>query len=470
MKRLFRYALMVCVGVSAVLAQAKTMYVSAAGTNDADGDFPDWAGAATNIQDAINKAASATHDVILVTNATYAQSTQISVGGIHNLTIRSYNNGVSDPNNTILRPAPGSIDFPGLYIWNGATNIVIDGFTICNFTNNDFGGGIRIDAASTLVVTNCTLNNNSGLSRGGAISAEGLWAQVWNCRISANMCAGSGGNGGGVYIPTAGMVANCTIISNQTGANGSGGGIYAGASVSISNCAIAMNLAWGGGGGGGIIGGGTIKNCLIANNSATNIVGGAAYGGGLNMSSEGGVAENCTIVSNMSTYSKGAGVCIQAASTFRNCLVASNSPDGIYVLNVTFTALLDSCTIARNNGYGIRGKAPLPLLYVTNCIVAGNINSQGMLYVDTNNVFYSCSPNPILPPGVGNITNEPNYVDPANDFRLAADSPCINKGINEGWMTPAVDLDGRGRIDVFSKQADMGCYEFVRTGSLFTVR
>jgi len=50
---------------------------------------------------------------------------------------------------------------------------------------------------------------------------------------------------------------------------------------------------------------------------------------------------------------------------------------------------------------------------------------------------------------------------------LAQSSPCINSGTNEYWMN--LDLDGRSRIDRFSGMVDMGCYEYLPAGIMFSV-
>jgi hypothetical protein len=75
--------------------------------------------------------------------------------------------------------------------------------------------------------------------------------------------------------------------------------------------------------------------------------------------------------------------------------------------------------------------------------------------------------------GEGNITDDPQFVDPDgpddkpetyedNNYRLWADSPCIDKGKNEDWMWSAVDLDGNPRIfyGKSSLTVDMGAYEY----------
>jgi len=62
------------------------------------------------------------------------------------------------------------------------------------------------------------------------------------------------------------------------------------------------------------------------------------------------------------------------------------------------------------------------------------------------------------PGGIGNITQDPQFVDPANgDFHLASSSPCIDAGITQPWMVGAQDLDGNPRIS--GPSVDIGAYE-----------
>ena len=76
-----------------------------------------------------------------------------------------------------------------------------------------------------------------------------------------------------------------------------------------------------------------------------------------------------------------------------------------------------------------------------------------------------------MPQGSVLITDYPKFVDPAgNDYRLAAGSPCINTGWRQDWMKDDVDLDGRPRLDRFTRLADIGCYEYVFPGTMFHMR
>lgn len=61
-------------------------------------------------------------------------------------------------------------------------------------------------------------------------------------------------------------------------------------------------------------------------------------------------------------------------------------------------------------------------------------------------------------PGVGNINSDPLFANTANlDFRLTTNSPCLNTGTNQAWMTSALDFTGNARIQ--SNTVDMGAIE-----------
>ena len=109
----------------------------------------------------------------------------------------------------------------------------------------------------------------------------------------------------------------------------------------------------------------------------------------------------------------------------------------------------------------------------TNCIIASNrLNASAVdnnIYMTTsaqsNSFYYSCSER-LTNTVQGNITNGPVFENAASgDWRLRNGSPGIDAGTNEDWMATATDLNGRPRIDRFSRRVDMGAYEFMPAGA-----
>jgi hypothetical protein len=166
-------------------------------------------------------------------------------------------------------------------------------------------------------------------------------------------------------------------------------------SFRLSYCILTGNGAWSGGGADGSqYGAAILNNCVLANNIATNGGGGGASYCTLN---------NCTLAGNVASGSGGGGL----NSTMDNCIIYYNT-------------------------------AP----------------SQPNWYFGTFD--YCCTTPP--PPGPGNITNEPVFVNLANgDFHLQSNSPCINSG-NNAYVTSATDLDGNPRIR--GGTVDIGAYEY----------
>jgi len=110
-----------------------------------------------------------------------------------------------------------------------------------------------------------------------------------------------------------------------------------------------------------------------------------------------------------------------------------------------------------------------PAGLVRNTIIYNNSATTADPDVYTANSFFSnccMSVTNEWTTGRGNITNNPLFVDAANtNYRLSANSPCLNTGQNQDWMTNAVDLDGRIRIRY--GRVDMGAYERIYEGTIY---
>ncbi|MDO9543430.1 MAG: choice-of-anchor Q domain-containing protein, partial [Kiritimatiellia bacterium] len=187
-----------------------------------------------------------------------------------------------------------------------------------------------------------------------------------------------------------------------------GGGVWCeSTNTIISNCVITCNAANQRGGGAYY---GTLYNCLLITNLAADIDAGpgAGYGGG--------------------TY----------YSTLYNCTLSDNTAQ-----------------FGAEANYGI----------AFNSILWPGANLNIATW------YHSCAPDNGGATSVTNdpysTTNNPLFLNStARNYRLSGNSPCINAGTNQNWMTNAVDLDGRQRI--MQVTADMGAYESAYSISILT--
>ena len=105
---------------------------------------------------------------------------------------------------------------------------------------------------------------------------------------------------------------------------------------------------------------------------------------------------------------------------------------------------------------------------IVNNIIYFNTAASANNFINTagnTGLNYSC----VFPAvdGTANITNDPKFVNKdTGNYRLTAQSPCVNTGTNQDWMTNAVDLDGKTRICL--ERVDMGAYErTIYRGTIF---
>lgn len=206
-------------------------------------------------------------------------------GGIYNSGTLTITNSTVSNNRT----GDGDGGGPGGGIYNSGTlnvnNSTISGNTTGNGSGTGGGGdGGGILNSGTLTIANSTISGNQtgdgdwGGYGGGIYSAGTL--TITNSTISGNTTGNGtnrGGTGGGIDInATTLTIKNSTISGNTTGSGPSGGGhgggihIESGGSgtMDMTSCTVASNHA--GGAGGGISNGSTatLKNAIVANNTA----------------------------------------------------------------------------------------------------------------------------------------------------------------------------------------------------------
>lgn len=249
-------------------------------------------------------------------------------------------------------------------------------------------------------------------------------------------------------VKCVGMVSSSTLIgftiyNGRSSTNGwYGAGVLGNAdnTAVVSNCIIsACSNAYYGGGAQSV----TLYDCLIANNYALNGAGGLRQGvaynsiftGNSNQAMEGSTAYNCLIAGNFGNGGVGA-----RYSILYNCTIVSNT--AISAGGGTFRGTNYNCISWDNNMADYQ-----PLAY----------HSCGVGYTNGGSVYGNTASNPLF------------KAAGAFNYRLTRESPCINAGSNQNWMTDAMDLDGNPRIAaIFGTNVDMGAFEyFVRPGTLF---
>ena len=123
---------------------------------------------------------------------------------------------------------------------------------------------------------------------------------------------------------------------------------------------------------------------------------------------------------------------------------------------------MNNCTISGNDGGLVAQSAGVT---INNCIIWGSTWNWWALTAAT--VSYTCADT--VQSGDGNIAADPLFAGTnAGNYRLTANSLCVNTGTNGSWTTGATDLGGRPRIDRLSGRVDMGAYEYIRKITLIS--
>jgi hypothetical protein len=372
------------------------------------------------------------------------------------------------------------------FIANMATNSTGSGST---FYGGGCGGGLYPGNAR---VANCTFQTNiaGGYYDGGNYVPHGgggglylsTFQSVANCQFIGNVAY----LGGGLCGRGDGNIINCTIVSNIATYLGGGAVIYS-ASCILSNSFISNNIA--DAAGGGILATvGYVKNCIIACNRS--LKGGGIYAA--NGGAPAAIIINCIIEGNVAVYNGadggGGGIyddCGSKHLLVQNCLIRHNVTSGsIYnlyggggIFTRSWLTYVSSCTIVSNysdkGGGGISACTGSQLLQVDNSIIYFNQSGTASLsnYYNASGSYSNCCSAPALSPGPNNITANPQFVDwTSGNYRLSQGSPCINAGANTFVTTNMpTDLDGHSRIDHYSGIVDMGCYEYLLSGTMVTI-
>ncbi len=272
----------------------------------------------------------------------------------------------------------------------------LSGFTIRNGDATTGGGidGGDWDNPTHATIRNNVITGNSARTGGGLAYCNG---RIEHNLVSGNDVSGSYCVGGGL-ASCHGTIANNRIIGNSASPPDGGGGGLIECDGFIAGNLIAENTAVHGG---GLIGcDGTIQNNMISGNLAW-------AGGGL-YECDGTILNNTIVDNSGEEYDGGLGLCY---GMIRNCVIWGNTAAGV-----------------------------------------------GSQVASSSTPSYCCI-QAWIGGGIANVTESPLFLDaPNGDYRLAADSPCVDGGVNGYWSCwPQRDMDGNCRL--IGAQVDMGCYE-----------
>jgi len=324
--------------------------------------------------------------------------------GIYDCNGLIQNNVITENNGSGLQSCNGIIQYnnisgntaSGLYNCNGIIQYNnISGNVWEEYTADIFGGGL---SKCNGTIQYNTISGNLGQSGGGLYKCDG--GIIRNNTISGNWAKGGGG------------LANCNNIENN---------------IIVNNWAY-FCISSGVDGGGGLLKCYNIINNIICGNTANY------FGGGLCSCS--GVIQNNLIYRNWADF--GGGV----ATYYQNYFLQNNT---IYA------------NYAYYSGGGIYEGYERNDAKIQNCIIWQNSspdNAQiSLTDYEPTLPEYCCIQEWTLG-GTGNITDDPQFVDPDgadddfatyqdNDFHLKSTSPCIDAGMYIEGLTQ--DFEGQQR-------------------------
>ena len=238
-------------------------------------------------------------------------------------------------------------------------------------------------------------------------------------------------DGAGLHIGS-GMAEHLIVVSNNAALVG--GGIYAKLS-SLSNIVVQFNVS--SNDGGGIrIETSTIDSCIVTHNLARQ-AGGGIY-------AEGQCIIRNTVISDNQAWSSG----------------------GLFVGG----CIVQNTTIARNvaieHGGGITVGYDAALL---NCIIWSN---QAGLGPNWFSLGYGFSATRVVTRPLADFMDgfdlDPRFADQeAGNYQLSLDSPCIDAGVAQEWMTNAFDVIGNPRIE--QQAVDIGAHENNHTNTIVAI-
>ena len=266
------------------------------------------------------------------------------------------------------------------------------------------GGGIALEGSEIHVVGNLIRDNTA--DTGAGVGGAGHALLVQDNTIRDNV--GYGDHGGGLWLGGDGTVAGNRILDNRIGelaGYGWGGGLLV------------------------VVGQWTLSGNLVAGNTAPSLGGGVFVDEG----AEAWLDHELYVGNHTLTEWAGGGAGLyvdgawdgaRSSASLRNCTIAANTSPGTVGGNGIFVELSD--------------------VVVVDSVVWGNSGGDDF-HVEPNgalNVTYTLSEEPW--PGVGNLSLDPLFADPANgDFHLRSSGgrwdDVVGAWVHDPQDSPAVD-------------------------------
>lgn len=310
------------------------------------------------------------------------------------------------------------------------------------------GGALQLGNGAACVVRDCWFINNEAPDKGGAIYlSQSDWSiglVLEDCRFENNSSASVGG---AIHMrgQAVGHAKDCLFISNSS-QQGGAVEVEGKAEFVAEDCTFQGNTAPEGGGAIHNVDSGTsrIQRCIFRDN--TGYQGGGIYAGEQSTVD----ADHCLITGNQVSQAGGAvGIYHDAIFTATNCTVAGNSCSNL------------------SGGIAWHSWGKLTLI---NCIMFGNpskaypdlrLSGKGIAAVS-----FCCTP--ILRDGVGNMTDDPLFVDAqAGDYHLKSQAgrwdPNKRDWVKDDVSSPCIDagdpsLDWKAEFWPHGGRINMGVY------------
>lgn len=396
------------------------------GNAPSGGDGRSWSSALQNLTQALEIASTPEYGAfeVWIAQGTYVagdnQYATLQVGGSAQLfggfagneTAASQRDIAAHP--TILSGAIGepgaSDDTRQILRVSLASGAVLDGLTFRDASGEISLSGALLITDSSAVIRNCKFENNEGWM-GASVSIDASVVRVEHCEFVNNFAA----FGAGVWVGlnSAPTIVDCTFIGNEASGYGGAVALDSSGDTYVSNCRFFGNTAVNGGGATAILESyGYFTNCVFVGNSATNGAGGAMD---FDVSASGSV-DHCTVTLNHSMQACG-GV---ASSEFSNLQVQNSIVYGNTDSDPVTT--VEEAQIIRINGA---------------TLIVNQSDIQGWSGAVPGQGGFSAAPLFVDANGADNLAGTAD-----DNVRLAAGSPCIDRGSNALIPPDRADTDG----------------------------